>query len=208
MRSARTMLAVLALVLFVTACGDDDGDGPPPPDTRPLNTGATCEDETGDLSTEARALGGDLTEPAGIDLTRAESEVTESTLKVTFETVGPIATAPEPEFILAQGLPDEDNAFELRARPVGAADGPWQLRLIRFQRGPGGNVVQAPDVILNTPVRVEDRTLSYEVAQTQIPRISSYVWQFGTTSGETDAIIDVCAQDDVNGSIGTTTTTA
>ena len=175
-----TVLALLTMQSVLAGCNSRDPD-PPPPATNPPNTGATCDDPTGDLSRVAGERGGNLTEPAGVDLTRAEARVTDTALRASFTTAGPIGSAPNPEFRLAQGQTGQLDSFELVATPADPGPGPWELRLVTFRTDSGGGVSEAPRTLLNVPVTVGGNP-SDQVPLRSLPAISSYVWQFGASS--------------------------
>jgi hypothetical protein len=184
----------LVVLVALTAAGCARGpDNPYPAGTNPPNTGATCDDAAGDLSRVANERGGTLREPAGIDLTHAEARVTDTALRVSFTTAGPVAAAPNPEFRLGQGQAGQLESFELVAAPEG---GSWALRLVTFRSDGRGGIQEAPRAVLPVPVRVEGATLSYEVARHDLPRIATYVWLFGASAtpdpNADDTVIDDC----------------
>ena len=199
--TSMTVALVALLAIGATACGKSEPENPfPNSGSLPSNTGSTCADRTGDLSKDSRSLGGNLSEPKGADIVKAEARLSETTLTVAMTMAGPIAGTPTPEFILGQGLPSEETAFELRSAPGASAGAPWSLRLVRFRKDTRGAVSQVtPDTVLTVPVKIEGPTLSYEVQQKDLPRVSSYVWQFGSSSGATDTVIDVCDGGDPTG---------
>jgi hypothetical protein len=188
-----TLLTALSLL---NACKGSESPSAPPA-TNPPNTGATCDDPTGDLSRVAGERGGNLSEPAGIDLTRAEARVTDTALRAAFTTAGPIGSAPHPEFRLAQGQTGQLDSFELVATPADPGPGPWELRLVTFRTDSRGGIAEAPRTVLTVPVTVQGNQLAYEVPLRSLPAISSYVWQFGASStvdpAADDTIIDDCA---------------
>jgi hypothetical protein len=207
-------LVVSSAMAAVVLTGCDRGGSPDatPVATNPPNTGATCDDPTGDLSRAAGERGGSLKEPAGIDLTHAQARVTDNALQVSFATAGPIASAPNPELRLGQGQPGQVDSFELVATPPSPGPGPWELRLVTFRPDGRGGVAEAPRTVLSVPVTVSGNTLSYEVPLHDLPAIASYVWLFGSSStadpeAETDdTIIDDC--DNYAGSGSTTSVPA
>jgi hypothetical protein len=184
---------LLTIVLAATACSGSKGPdaGPtgtfPSVGTSPPASGAACSDPAGDLATDSKN-GGALSEPAGIDLTRAEAVLTSTALEVSFETVGMIDSAPVPTFIVGQGRAGNDVSFEIRAAPVGPPPSPpWALTIATFR---GGNEGRAP---LQTPVAVKDNTLSFEIPLKDLPPVATLIWQFGSSSGEgDDATFDDC----------------
>lgn len=189
--SRRPWLAASVLIL-VAAAGCDRGDpDPQPPATNPPTKGATCDDPTGDLSLQASELGGNLREPAGVDITHAEARVTDTTLRVSFTTAGPIAGAPVPEFRLAHGLTGQADSFELLATPPESGVGPWELRLATFRPDGRGGIGEIR-TLLPVDVKIEGNTLSYEVPRQALPSLTSYVWQFGSSATANDTVIDVC----------------
>jgi len=206
-RGTALVMAVAVGVLVPAGCGGEEPAGPPA--TNPPNTGATCDDDTGDLSRDERSLGGNLREPAGVDLTHAEARVTDTALKVSFTTAGPIAGAPDPEFRLGQGTAGQAESFELIAAPrqgAGTTDptaarttadplGPWDLSLVTFRPDGRGGMQEAPRTVLRAPVTVDGNRLSYEVPLRDLPAIATYIWLFGASSTSpdgTDTVVDDC----------------
>jgi hypothetical protein len=177
-----TLLAA-GLLLSLTACsgsGNDASTVTPPPNNgtvAPTTRGDVCDDPTGDLGTDAKVAAGTLSEPAGIDLVRAEAELTDTSLKVTYRTAGPVNLVEEPLFLMEQGVPGQDVSFELRASPLGPGT-PWTLRLITFRAGQE----QSP-ITLPTPITVSGDTVSYEVSRRDLPPVATLIWQFGSTAG-------------------------
>jgi len=218
-RARRSAALVLSLLVGASlgACSKDDPPNPfPGNDTMPGNSGSTCEDRTADLSKDAKSLGGNLAAPSGADIVRAEARLTEKTLRVEMTMATPIIGTPDPDYVLAQGLPNEETAFELHAEPADSGAQTWRLRLVRYRKDARGFVSQVvPDTVLSTPVKVDGATLSYEVAQTDIPRVASYVWQFGSSAASPEGggrVLDVCdgagpaGPDDTTGSSAPGTT--
>lgn len=198
MTKGRTAKALVlgALVLATAGCSKDEPENPfPGGDTLPSNTGSTCEDRPGDLSAETKSLGGNLSAPAGADIVKSEARLTDTTLNVSMTMAAPIIGTPDPDFVLAQGLANEESSFELHAEPTDATAQTWRLRLVRYAKDARGFVSQVPDTVLSTPVKVDGPTISYSVAQKDIPRVTSYVWQFGTSAKSADSagrVLDVC----------------
>jgi hypothetical protein len=194
MPRAACLVVLSGALSLLAAC--NGGESPAPPATNPPSTGATCDDPTGDLSRVASERGGNLGEPAGVDLTHAEARVTETGLNVSFTTAGPILSAPNPELRLAHGQTGQLTSFELVASPPDAGPGPWDLRLVTFRLDGRGGVTEAPRTVLNVPVTVQGDELAYEVPLRNLPAVSSYVWQFGASStldlAAGDTIIDDC----------------
>ena len=192
-RARRVAALAVCTVLAAAACSGSksDGAGPsgtfPTAGTSPPAAGAACTDPAGDLATDSKN-GGALSEPAGIDMTHAEAVLTSTSLKVSFETVGMIDSAPVPTFIVGQGRAGNDVSFEIRAAPVGPPPSPpWALTLATFR---GGNEGRAP---LQTPVTVKDNTISFEIPLKDLPPVATLIWQFGSSSGEGDtATYDDC----------------
>jgi hypothetical protein len=184
--------AVLAGAVVLAACNRGAPDTPPVV-TNPPSTGASCDDATGDLSRSASETGGNLREPAGVDLVHAEARVTDTSLRVSFTTVAPLAGVPNPEFRLAQGPAGQLESFELVSAPEGQT---WALRLVTFRPDGRGGVTEGPRAVLPVPVHVDGSTLSYEVPLSEIPKIATYVWLFGSSSSTNpdgdDTVIDVC----------------
>ena len=146
--AAAGVAVVGALALAGCSC---QGPGDPyPAATNPPNTGAACDDDVGDLSRVATERGGTLKEPAGIDLIHAEARVTETGLRVSFTTVGPIARRPDPEFRLGQGRPASWRASSCWPRPPSAGPG-WALRLVTFRPDGRGGIGEAPRIVLQVP---------------------------------------------------------
>jgi hypothetical protein len=205
-RHLRAAVALGVLAASGAACGGEPTD-PYPAGTNPPNVGAVCDDPVGDLSREASELGGTMSEPAGVDLIRAEARVIEPTdpdepgrLTVTFTTAGTITDAPNPELRLGQGLVGQLESFELVASPGEAPGDPWVLRLVTFRADARGGLQEAPRVVLPVPITVEGSTISYEVPLRDLPPIATYVWLFGSSSTSedgSDTVIDDC--DDYRG---------
>lgn len=158
----------------------------------PVTSGASCQDPTSDISDLASDIVGTLTEPAGIDLVAVTAEVSETELTVTFTTAGPIASVSRPEFLVSQGVSGQEPSFELRAKPT-SAGGPWSLNLITWVKN-GGGLAEAPRKPLAAPVTVQDNTLTYSVALTDLPRIATLIWQFGATAQlpSNENVLDDC----------------
>jgi hypothetical protein len=199
------VLATLALVLAGASSCKGGGDTGNPLGTNPPNTGAVCDDNAGDLSRVANERGGTLKEPAGVDIVHAEAKVADPALRVEFRTAGPIESAPNPEFIMAQGPAGQADSWELTATRDEA--GTWGLRLGTFRTNARGGVEEAPKTVLQVPVNVRDNVLSYEVALKDLPRIATYVWLFGARSSlspdDEAAIFDDCERYG-SGTLGTT----
>jgi hypothetical protein len=201
-------LALLVLAGVLTGCSSSsDGDGasdvPNTLDqsTVPESQGFTCPDPTGDV-VDAAAQTVLLDEPAGIDLVQAEAHIDGDVLAVSFQTVGPVNLAPEPFFDLLQGdLSSPSVTWELKARPD--ADGNWVLGLTDFQplATAGG---QTAERVLSTPVTVSGNTVSYRVPLTDIPRIQTVQWSFGSSSTQANQSVRI---DDCTSLTASSTTT-
>jgi hypothetical protein len=133
-----------------------------------------------------------LTEPAGIDIVRAEARVEGEQLVVRFVTAGPIESTLNPLFVVQQGdLSSElvmDDSFELRATP-GGPSGTWSVRLITF-----ADHRERPASPLSVPVTVDGNELNYAVPLAALPTIVTRVWQFGSSAGASDdtRVTDTC----------------
>lgn len=158
----------------------------------PATAGADCTDPRGDISDLASQVTGTLAEPSGIDLVSVTAEVSETDLTVTYTTAGPVTAVAKPEFLLSQGVSGQEPSFELRAKPT-VPGGPWTLNLITWTKSGGGLVEAAPKPIA-TVVSVDGEVVTYTVALTDLPRIATLIWQFGTSaelpSGE--FVLDDC----------------
>ena len=143
-----------------------------------------------------------LSEPAGIDLVKAEAHIEGDELAVSFTTVGPISLAPEPFFtMLAGDLSAPAYSFEIRAQ---LDDTGWRLVLTDF--APLANVGgQATSTGLSAPVTVTGNTLTYRVPLNTIPAISTLQWNFGSSSTQADKSVRI---DDCTSLTSGTTTTA
>ncbi len=174
--------------LGLASCSSTQLTAPTPP---PANTGATCDDPVGDLTPAGVEGTGSLRDPAGIDITHAEARVTDDGLRVSFTTAGPIPSAPTPEFVLGQGDSGTPQGFELRAAPDGS--GTWVVTLVTNVVNTASKSIEEKRAPLTVPVKVEGNQLSFEVPKKDVPRIATYVWHFGTTSGPEEAtVIDYC----------------
>ncbi len=192
-RRRGVVLVALALTLTgalaLASCSSSSGTVTPTP--LPTNTGATCDDPAGDLTPAGFDGTGSLRDPAGIDITHAEARVTDSGLRVSFTTAGPIPSAPSPEFVLGQGESGTPQGFELRAAPDGS--GTWVVTLVTNAVNATTKAVEEKRAPLTVPVKVEGNQLSFEVPSKDVPRIATFVWHFGTTSGPEEAtVIDYC----------------
>ncbi len=181
---------------LVVACGGGKAESGTSADTAPSMaevpeaTGFICDDPTGDIGSDVKAVG-TLSSPAGIDIVTAEAHVDSDVLAVTYTMVGPIAEAPSPFFAMLQGdFSAPDKSFELRTEPTGA-NGPWVLS-VGINPAAGG-VEQF--TALATPVHVEANVLSYRVPLSDIPTISTLQWSFGASSivAQGQVLFDDCS---------------
>jgi hypothetical protein len=208
-----TASVVIALGLVVTmaaGCSRDSGsDGPASTGvTTPKSTGAMCTDPAGDLSADSAQTSGSLSEPSGIDLTRVEAKVVDTGLQVAFTTVGPVASAPSPLFVVEQGEPGQLKSFEIRLAPSGVDASGWTLTLVTWEGVTGGNRGERRSTLTETAT-VRDNTVAFEIAGKDLPSIASLLWQFGSSSGEGEqAPFDDCNTftDDTSGSTVPATT--
>jgi hypothetical protein len=189
---------VAALTLVFAACSSSGKKASEPTTLGSKSTlsesrGYDCPDPAGDIGTDTGANSvGKLTQPSGIDMTHASAQVQGDNLVVSFQTVGDIATAPQPIFDVLQG--DLSSAteltWELRAEPAVKTNpaGKWHVVLSTFKSGPEQKTELA------TPVTVNGNTLSYSVPMKDIPPIATLEWQFGTSSpqGDGPAFFDDC----------------
>ncbi len=151
--------------------------------------GYTCSDPTGDVALGQSGKANRF-EPSGIDLTEASAHIVGDNLVVSFSTAGPIASAPDPLFVVDQGDPAAapETSFELRAELPPGAPG-WTLNLHTFK---GGREASAP---IDVPVTVNGNTLGYTVPLSELPPVVSLQWQFGATSTAADSAVsfDACS---------------
>lgn len=160
-----------------------------PIDAIPSSDGDSCTDPVGDISASIRADAppGVLTEPAGIDIVSAAATVAGDDLHVTFVTNGPVASAPQPTFVVAQGEPLQPVSFEVRS--VQAADGRWEVGLVRW---PTGDEVRT--VLPITPT-VTGSTFDLLVPLAELGPIANYLG-FGVSAdvGQPDGVVfDDCS---------------
>src|SRR5512144_2011908 len=107
-RLLSTLLGVALLGGAAVGCsssGSSASDVPStlgPKSTVPESNGFTCDDPTKDVIDAAKQTEM-LSEPAGIDLVKAEAHVEGDELAVSFTTAGPISLAPEPFFTMLAG---------------------------------------------------------------------------------------------------------
>ena len=95
-RAVVASFAVSLLLAGLVGCSSDGGsDGsssvtnPTIDPNVPQSLGDSCTDPVGDLSPDIRpGTTGTLTQPAGVDLTRAEASIAEDTLTVEFTVAG------------------------------------------------------------------------------------------------------------------------
>jgi hypothetical protein len=176
--------------------GDESSDASVPPVVAPASTGDECIDPRGDLGEDVQAAG-TLTEPAGIDLVVASADLTDDGLEVRFETAGPVALAPRPEFFVFQGPPGLPQSFEIQA--ARADDGTWSVSVITYAAG-----ASARD--LSVPVTAEGAMVAFTVPTADVPPIGTLYWAFGARAepepGRT--VLDDC---DPLAAAGTTTST-
>ncbi len=199
---ARALFAVVvvAAALAAGACSNDDDGGSAtttsPGPVAPMSTGDVCTDPTGDLGEDVQAEG-TLTEPAGVDLVEASAELTDAGLEVRFETAGPVALAPQPEFFVFQGPPALPQSFEVQA--ARADDGSWSVRLVTYTSG-------ASTAELAVPVTAEGTTVSFTIPTADVPPVGTLLWSFGARAVPEPgrSVLDDC---DPLASGGTTTTT-
>ena len=194
---AAVALVVAALAVGAVACSgsSDDGSAFTPPTTRdpgkPASLGETCIDPAGDLSNDAKTNApGTLSEPAGIDLTRASTAVEGDNLVIDLTTVAPPGTATNPEFFVDSGDPQAAPAssWELRLAPSG---GTWKATLVQFPTSLGARDKRTP---LTVPVSVRDNRVVATIPLSQLPAIATTLWLFGASAGASDAtrIFDEC----------------
>ncbi len=164
--------------------------------------GFTCHDPKGDISLDtATNVKGTRSDPSGIDILLASTNVTSSELEVKFQTAGPITNAAKPLFDLVAGdlSTAPAQSFELRALPAGSqgAAGQWAVTLYTFENG-------QRTTELSVPVVVQGDSLSYSVPLNQLPPIVTLQWQFGTSSEQPDGTTPF---DDCNSFTATSSTT-
>src|SRR4051812_27812330 len=101
-RAARRAVLAVTLACFVAvgcAKSQQGAEGVPGGTLAPQSTGSICDDPRGDISTDSGQSGGagpgsrggqtgGGTQPAGIDLVRAEAQLLDSGLRVTYTTAG------------------------------------------------------------------------------------------------------------------------
>jgi len=195
-RRPAATLAVVALVGLSAACsnGADPADAPPVTDAPVIiparTTGDVCIDPPGDLAKGALDVDGTLTEPAGIDLLRAEAALDGGALELTFDTVGPIADAPTPTFFLFQGPPAQLTSFEVQIAMIGPDA--WEVTLVTYLPGQGEVVVDNRVQTLDVPVTVEGTQLRVTLPAGVAPPVATLLWAFGSESGGGD-VIDDCS---------------
>lgn len=166
--------AVLLVPLGCSSSGGGDG-GSATPTTGgsttlvPSSTGDRCTDPTGDVDAPA---GADVVALAGIDLTTMSALVQGDQLVVDMQAAGPVAAAPDPTFVVAQGDPLQPLSFELRMEPTG---GTWKATLITW---PSGAEVRK---VLDQPVTVGERSVGITVPLALLPPIALSM-QFGASS--------------------------
>lgn len=207
-RLLSTLLGVALLGGAAVGCSSDGpsaSDVPStlgPKSTVPESTGFTCDDPKGDVIDTSKQTEM-LSEPAGIDLIKAEAHIEGDELAVSYTTAGPISMAPEPFFAMLQGdLSAPAYSFEIRAQLDASG---WRLVLTDF--APLANVGgQATSTGLSAPVTVTGNTLSYRVPLANIPSIATLQWNFGSSSTQADGSVRI--DDCTSLTSGTTTTTA
>jgi hypothetical protein len=186
--------AVMACLLVV-ACSDDDDPTttPPPSQTFPSSTGDECADPVGDLS--LRSEPEPLSEPSGVDIVESVAELVGDDLEVTFTTVGSIASAPSPTFVVGQGVPFEPFSFEVRAVRDDATDN-WAVTVFTWPQAEQRRAIAVQPV-------VTDNTIVFSVPAAELPPLANSL-TFGASSrlpGDAGIVIDDCS------SLSQTTTT-
>lgn len=191
----RVLIGLAAIATFISAsCATEEQGVEAPRFSVPGATigraakGDECNDPQGDLSDSVRGTG-TLSEPAGIDLLRAEAKVEAELLNVSYTTAAPIESVTNPVFFLQQGDTSQalNVTFEVRAEKDQSAGG-WKLRLITFT---GNSERSTP---LEATVNVVDNKLTYSVPVKSLPQIATILWQFGSTGGvsSNNRLIDDC----------------
>ena len=85
-RAAALIAGLLLLGAIVTGCSKGEITAPDNINTTlPANLGASCTDPPGDISSDASQLGGNLKDPAGIDIVSAKAHLTDTTLQVALD---------------------------------------------------------------------------------------------------------------------------
>ena len=164
-------------------------------------SGDTCTDATGDLMVDESDEGQRRAEPAGIDITSASAELGDDELTLRFETVQPIASAPEPLFLVQHGdlIQSPSLSWEIRVELEGGA---WTATLITVP-----NVGRQIETTLNHPVQVTGNTLTLVLPRSDLPSISSRLWSFGSSAGVSanNSVFDDCLPFDQTSTDGGTT---
>lgn len=193
---ALALAVVVTAPVIVSACSDDEDSIPatPPVTAATTSTGDECLDPTGDLGEDVQTQG-TLTEPAGVDLVSASAELTDRGLEVRFETAGPVALAPRPEFFVFQGPPALPQSFEVQASRQD--DGSWAVALVTYAAGPSTRP-------LTVPVRAEGQVVAFTIPPGDVPPVGTVYWAFGARSAD-DAGVTVLDDCDPLAAASTTT---
>ena len=176
-------LALGALLVAGSACSSSE-DVTLPDDVSivtlpPPTDGARCTDPKGDISDNPQQAAGSLSEPAGVDLVEAVADVSDTDMTITLTAAGAIEEAPQPIFYVSQGPSGLEASFELRVQPTNT--GAWTASLITWDEAGGGVRESAPKP-LSVPVTVDGSTLTFTVPLTELPKIVTLVWQFGSSA--------------------------
>ncbi len=207
-RSRATMTAlvsVVALAVGATACSSDDGGSPASSTVAPVDpmdaitpntTGDGCDDPMGDIGAVAGETieQGTMSEPAGIDIVRADAKVTDTTLDVEFEMAGPVEVVPNNGLVVAQGQPYQPASFEIRV--AREALGPFEVQHVSWETGD-----ETRTLIAVTPT-LEGNTISFSVPLGLLPPLANYL-AFGASAdvgAPLGVVFDECSSIATSGS--------
>lgn len=194
---AALLVGLFAIIAGAAACSDEPDPAAAPPtlpratQDQPASTGDVCNDPTGDIANDASSnAAGTMSEPAGIDLVRAETRIEGDQLRVTATVVAPWSTATQPAFFIMQGDPQVQAALTWELRFT-SEKGPWTILLVKYPTAQGQRQTDTP---LTAPVKVTDNQLEALIPLGDLPVIATTQWLFGTTSGVSDnnRVFDDC----------------
>lgn len=184
------MLA-LALVLVLTGCSGDDGDeGAAAPATVAIEipdaVDEVCEDVLGDVADDEFVLG-TSSEPAGVDLLRAEAHLDEERLDVVWTVAGDPAAAVDARYTVTQGRPGDPTSWTLS---VEAGEDGWDVVLFTTEQvdDPRGIVLtqEVPSVLDArpevAPTADGGATVALSLPRAAVPPPATIAWLFGASA--------------------------
>ena len=183
------MGALVALVALGGCSGDDEPEEAAPATVSiriPDEVDEVCEDPVGDVADDELVVG-DLTEPAGIDLERAEAHVDPERVELTWTVVGDPAATEGARYTVTQGNPGDPTSWTVS---VEAAEGGWDVVLFTSEPvdDPRGIVLTRevpspldaePEVV---PTEGGGATVTLSLPRAALPPPATVAWLFGASA--------------------------